>query len=401
MSWTEADHPTCDEHVEESCLLTVVEGRARDLGGGFTVRRILPSTARRAVGPVIFFDHFGPMTLEPPHAMDVRPHPHIGLATVTYLFDGAVMHRDSLGTDQEIQPGAINWMTAGRGIVHSERTPERLRDHAFELHGLQLWIGLPCEHEETEPAFYHHPADSIPSVEGEGFRARVLVGSAFGQTSPVQPLSTMYYVDLEVDAGARIPISDGYAERSLYVVSGTVTCEGTQYGTGNLLAFRAGGDPKLVADTDARVVLCGGDPLEGPRHMFWNLVSSDPIRLEQAKLDWAEERFPEIPDDHNERIPLPKEEAHLVLFESDEKDEFRIYQHGRQLGELTWTWPEPNVMDITHTGVHEELRGQGWARRLVLRGVAHAKAKGAKIIPTCSYARKVLTGDDAYTGLLA
>jgi redox-sensitive bicupin YhaK (pirin superfamily) len=234
----------------------------------------------------------------------VRPHPHINLATVTYLFEGAILHRDSLGSHQVIRPGEINWMTAGRGIAHSERTPDELRPAGPSLHGIQLWVALPDEHEETAPGFHHHDADSLPTIERDGVRLRVLIGSAFGVTSPVAVFSPMFYVEAQVPAGAVLPVPDGYAERAAYVVDGALVCGPERVEDRHMAVFEPQVAPVLRAERESRVMLIGGEPI-GPRHIWWNFVSSSEARIEQARQDWREGRFGLVPGDEHERIPLP------------------------------------------------------------------------------------------------
>ena len=275
----------------------------KDLGGGFVVRRLLPAAVRQAVGPFLFFDHFGPIDVAAGADHDVRPHPHIGLATVTYLFEGAVMHRDSTGAVQRIEPGAINWMTAGRGIVHSERTPEDLRGVARRSHGLQLWAALPAADEEADPSFVHMPAADIPQLEVGGAAVRVLIGSAFGVTSPVAVRSPMIYLDIVLAAGDAFPLPEA-AERAIYVVEGTVTLDGHAVPPQTMALLAAGDEPMLAANGDARVVLIGGEPL-GPRHIWWNFVSSRRERIVQAADDWTAMRFAAVPGE-TEFIALPE-----------------------------------------------------------------------------------------------
>ncbi|MCW5611164.1 MAG: pirin family protein [Rubrivivax sp.] len=282
--------------------LTLAPNR-RDLGGGFTVRRVLPAAARQAVGPFLFFDHFGPIEAAPDDNHDVRPHPHIGLATVTYLFEGAMMHRDSTGVVQRIEPGAVNWMTAGRGIVHSERTPEDLRGKPRRSHGLQLWVALPEADEGIAPAFQHVPAADIPALEVGGARLRVLVGSAFGATSPVAVRSPTLYLDIALSAGDASPLPPA-EERALYVVEGSATLDGRPLAPERMVVLQPGEEPLLAAEGEARVVLVGGAPL-GHRHLWWNFVSSRKERLVQAADDWAAGRFPAVPGE-TEFIPLPE-----------------------------------------------------------------------------------------------
>jgi redox-sensitive bicupin YhaK (pirin superfamily) len=279
-----------------------LQAHTKDLGGGFTVRRLLPAAARQAVGPFVFFDHFGPTQAQPSDNHDVRAHPHIGLATVTYLFEGAMLHRDSTGVVQRIEPGAINWMTAGRGIVHSERTPDDLRGKVRRSHGLQLWAALPAAAEENEPRFVHTPAAAIPQLEVGGAQVRVLIGSAFGATSPVAVLSSTLYLDIQLAAGDGFPLPLA-EERAVYVVDGDAQLDGVDLPVDAMVVLAPGEEPMLSADADARVVLIGGAPL-GHRHMWWNFVSSRKERIVQAADDWAAGRFAPVPGETG-FIPLP------------------------------------------------------------------------------------------------
>lgn len=276
---------------------------SKDLGGGFVVRRLLPAAARQAVGPFLFFDHFGPVEAGPEDNHDVRPHPHIGLATVTYLFEGAMMHRDSTGAVQRIEPGAVNWMTAGRGIVHSERTPEDLRAVRRRSHGLQLWCALPAADEECEPGFQHVAAAAIPELEVGGARVRVLVGEAFGARSPVRTKSETLYLDIALAAGDAFPLPPA-EERAVYGVDAPFELDGERIEPGRLVVLASGEEPMLSAAQDARVVLVGGAPL-GHRFLFWNFVSSRKERVLQAGDDWQAQRFPAVPGE-TEFIPLPE-----------------------------------------------------------------------------------------------
>ncbi len=284
-------------------VATIIEGRMRDLGG-FSVARLLPSAAIRHVGPIVFFDLMGPATLAPGQGIDVRPHPHIGLATVTYLFAGEIVHRDSLGFVQPIEPGAINWMTAGRGIAHSERTGASLREAGSSLHGLQLWVALPQAHEETAPDFRHHPAATLPAVDVDGVHLRILVGSAYGVVSPVQTLSPLIYVEARLPEGTDLALPAEPAERAAFVVSGSVRCDDRSVAAARMIVFAPGSMPVLHAESDTRLMLLGGAPLDGARHLWWNFVSSSPERIERAKRDWAEGRFAPVPGE-TEFIPLP------------------------------------------------------------------------------------------------
>ena len=282
----------------------VIPARTRSLGTA-DVRRVLPYSHRRLVGPFIFFDHFGPIVRTPEMNFDVRPHPHIGLATVTYLFAGEVMHRDSLGSVQRIRPGDVNWMIAGRGIVHSERTPPELRDTSGLSHGLQSWVALPTEREESEPRFDHHPGSTIPRTERHGVALSIVAGTAYGQTSPVKTLTPTLYVHAELTAGSTLAIDDGHEERAAYVVSGSVTCDDKPFHSGDMLVYRPGAKASVTASDASVVMLVGGATLAGTRHIEWNFVSSSKERLERAKDDWRQRRFPPIPGDDEEFIPLP------------------------------------------------------------------------------------------------
>lgn len=282
-------------------------GHHKDLGGGFTVRRLLPALQCRSVGPFIFFDHFGPVTVEPSAEYDVRPHPHIGLATVSYLFEGAIMHRDSLGSVQQIEPGAINWMTAGRGIVHSERRPESLAASTYVNHGIQLWTALPLAHEETAPTFVHTPARDIPVVEAQGSRVRVLIGKAFGQVSPVATLSPTLYLDVQLERGARWELPPLAQEMAVYTVSGALALDGEPIAEHTLATLRPGEATALEAtgDSGARCMVIGGDALDAPRQMWWNFVSSRKDRIVQAAQDWEDQAMGQVPGE-TEWIPLPE-----------------------------------------------------------------------------------------------
>lgn len=304
MSVTPANEPGCSS-CETPAISHILDSKVKDLGG-FHVRRVLPSVAKRNVGPFIFFDHMGPAEFPPGDGIDVRPHPHIGLATVTYLYEGEILHRDSLGSEQAIVPGDINWMTAGHGIVHSERVSADRRRTGGRLHGLQVWVALPLSHEETPPSFHHHPASTIPSVEQGGCQVRVLVGTAFGVTSPVQSLSPLFYVDVAMPAGHELELPVEYGERAVYVAQGTIECGVERAESGRMLVFASGVAVRLRATSDARVMLLGGAALDAPRHLFWNFVSSSKERLERAKHDWKQGRFPKVPGDDVEFIPLPE-----------------------------------------------------------------------------------------------
>ena len=287
-------------------VATVIVPRERDLGEGFTVRRALPAAQQRMVGPFIFFDQMGPALLHDGQGLDVRPHPHIGLATVTYLFEGEILHRDSLGTMQVIQPGAVNWMTAGRGIVHSERTPPQIRSGSSSLFGIQTWVALPKRYEETEAAFAHHDVSELPVLEEAGVTVRLIAGTLFGLRSPVQTFSEMFYADAVLASGSRLTLSAEHEERAIYVAKGAVQIDGTSFPEGQLLVLRSGTATVLDAQDHARLLLLGGAAMDGPRHIWWNFVSSSPERIRQAAEDWQAGRFPAVPGE-TEFIPLPEQ----------------------------------------------------------------------------------------------
>jgi redox-sensitive bicupin YhaK (pirin superfamily) len=283
----------------------VVEPGVKDLGG-FRVRRALPSTQRMMVGPFIFLDHMGPAVFEPGHGIDVRPHPHIGLATLTYLIEGGIRHRDTLGSVVDIAPGEVNWMTAGRGIVHSERTAPDMRATGQHMQGIQSWIALPRAHEEDAPGFFHHGAAELPHLDDTGVRLRLIVGHAYGARSPVATDWSMLYADVALDAGRALPLPDEHAERAVYVVDGEVDVAGEAYGAHRLLVFRPGDRITLRALRPSRLILLGGEPMDGPRHLWWNFVHSSKDRIESAKADWQAGRFDKVPGDEEAFIPLPE-----------------------------------------------------------------------------------------------
>ena len=305
MSWMPSNDPILGDPQTCDALELVIVPRTRDLGDGFAVRRALPHGKRQMVGPFIFFDHFGPVQFIAGQGMDVRPHPHIGLATVTYLFDGSIMHRDSEGNIQEIQPGAMNLMTAGRGIAHSERTPDVQRTNGQQMLGLQSWVALPAGREEIAPSFQHYDAARLPTVADTGFNARVIAGSAFGATSPVEMVSPWFYVEVSLDEGMKVPLDADHEERAVYVVDGEVEIAGERFEGPRLLIFRPGDRITITAIRAARMMFLGGDALEGPRHIWWNFVSSSKERIEQAKQDWKSSRFAHVPNE-TEFIPLPE-----------------------------------------------------------------------------------------------
>jgi len=284
----------------------LIQGRAHELGPGFAVRRVLPGMKRRTVGPFIFFDHFGPMIVPPGgDGMEVRPHPHIGLATVTYLFDGGIFHRDSLGYAQAIRPGDVNWMTAGSGIVHSERTEAGMKKSGFTMHGVQTWVALPKAHEETAPSFEHVEAAKLPAWSEGGASLRLVVGTYAGRTAPTTHFSPIFYVAVEMPAAARIAVTPEHAERGVYVSEGSVMIGDRLLAVGDLAVLASGSAVDVLSGSDgAKLMLLGGAPLEEPRHIWWNFVSSSKVRIEQAKADWKEGRFAKVPDEV-EFIPLP------------------------------------------------------------------------------------------------
>jgi redox-sensitive bicupin YhaK (pirin superfamily) len=304
MSWQSAEEPEVKTPPACKALVHVIVPRPRDIGG-FEVRRVLPALERRSVGPFVFFDQMGPADLAPGQGIDVRPHPHIGLATVTYLFAGTIVHRDSLGTVQSIEPGEVNWMTAGRGIVHSERSDAELRKQRQKLYGIQIWVALPKQHEETAPDFAHYAAESLPLIEGEGKTVRIIAGSLFEKTSPVRNLSSLFYADAVLRTGASLAVDNDYEERAIYLLEGHLEIGGQKFDPGRLLVFSSGDEIKIRANSTARLLLFGGAPLDGPRHVWWNFVSSSRERIEQAKGDWKAGRFAAVPGDA-EFIPLPE-----------------------------------------------------------------------------------------------
>lgn len=294
-----------------SVIEHIIEPRRRDLGG-FEVGRVLPAPRRRMVGPFIFFDEMGPADFQPGAGIDVRPHPHIGLATVTYLFDGEMRHRDNLGFDQVIRPGDVNWMIAGKGVVHSERTDDALRRSGQFMHGIQSWVALPETDAEIAPEFHHHPKSSLPLIKSEGVSMRLIAGEAFGEKSPVKTFSPIFYLGVEADAGAHLALPEGYEERAIYVVDGAVNVGGECFERGKMIVLSPGAEPRIRAEKQTRAMLLGGAPL-GERMIWWNFVATSRERLEQAKRDWAQsakkhfEGTPfTLPPDEHEHIPLPE-----------------------------------------------------------------------------------------------
>jgi hypothetical protein len=325
MSWMPDAEPECQQRDASPLVDLVIEPRARNLGG-FTVGRVLPSPRRRLVGPFIFFDHMGPAALAAGEGLDVRPHPHIHLATVTYLFEGAVMHRDSLGSAQLIRPGDVNWMNAGRGIAHSERTPPDVRASGGPVHGIQAWVALPRAEEDSEPSFQHQPAASLPVRDEAGARTTLIAGTGFGMVSPVQVLHPTLYAEVLLEPGAVLDIPTEHAERAVYLVDGALSLapterspperdtrspgispwvSGERHDAPRMIVLAADRAVSLCAEHRSHLLVLGGAPVDGPRHIWWNFVSSHPERIEAAKADWQARRFPLVPGDEDEFIPLP------------------------------------------------------------------------------------------------
>ncbi|MGS4945809.1 pirin family protein [Meridianimarinicoccus sp. RP-17] len=310
MSWNPALDPHCPIGDEADAIETVIVPRARDIGG-FEVRRALPAPRRQMVGPFIFFDQMGPAEFLTGQGIDVRPHPHIGLATVTYLLRGEFQHRDSLGTDQMIHPGAVNWMVAGNGVTHSERTSAATRANPSSLYGIQTWVALPEWAEDAGASFEHHPKDALPMLEGEGKTVRLILGNAWGETAPAKVFSETFYADAVLAPGAAIPLPDNHEDRGVYVIEGAITVAGQDFTAGQMMVFRPGDRLSLAAGPQgARLILLGGATLGGPRHIWWNFVASSRDRIDAAKEawkagDWAHGRFSLPPGDDAEFIPAP------------------------------------------------------------------------------------------------
>ncbi|HNC46646.1 MAG TPA: pirin family protein [Acidobacteriota bacterium] len=302
------DFPSNQPGQLPSALETLIVTRVRDLVDGFKVRRVLPTAKRRMVGPFTFLDQMGPEVFTPGQGLDVGVHPHIGLATVTYLFTGELLHRDSLGTVQPIRPGEVNWMTAGKGIAHSERTPPELRQTGADLFGVQAWVALPARYEEMSPEFCHYGGDELPILEGEGKFVRLISGALYGKRSPVQTLSDMFYADVTLDPGAELQIPGEYEERASYLVQGSVTLlpDGISFEAGQLLVFKPGEEIRLRGSEvgSTRMMLLGGEPMDGPRYIWWNFVSSSKDLIEQAKADWKAGKFAPVLGE-SDVIPLP------------------------------------------------------------------------------------------------
>jgi len=287
-----------------TAIKAVLKPHTRDIGN-LLVRRVLPALAARLVGPFIFFDHMGPATLPPGQGLDVRPHPHIGLATVTYLFDGTIMHRDSIGSQQEIVPGDVNWMTAGRGIVHSERTPDAARKTGGTVHGIQTWVALPREHEEAEPSFFHHAASTLPQIERNGVTLRVVAGTAFGATSPVETFSGTLYVAADFAPGSALALDAEHEERGVYLVEGDLSIDGTPLDVATMAVLVPGETVTLASQSGARVMLLGGERIDGERFIEWNFVATSREKIERAKAAWMRQEMGHVPGE-TEWIPLPE-----------------------------------------------------------------------------------------------
>lgn len=304
MSNLPSNDPSAGDAYACDAIEQVIIPRARDLGG-FEVRRALPAAARQMVGPFIFFDQMGPAEFLLTGGIDVRPHPHIGLATVTYLFEGEIFHRDSLGTAMPIRPGELNLMTAGRGIVHSERETTEAKTRPRRMFGIQAWAALPKDKEEDAPAFTHYGISDLPRIEGEGKRVRIIMGHAYGAHSPAAFPHPCYYAEAVLAPGAVLPLDPDYDERAVYIASGEVDIAGQRFEAGRLLVFRPGDRISILALSNARLMLLGGEPMDGPRHIWWNFVSSSKDRIDAAKADWKAGRYPLVPGDDLEFIPLP------------------------------------------------------------------------------------------------
>lgn len=311
MSWNPSLEPGCPDEVGPDAIETLIVPRSRDLGG-FEVRRALPAPKRQMVGPFIFFDQAGPAEFLTGQGVDVRPHPHIGLGTVTYLFQGDFHHRDSTGADQVIRPGALNWMVAGRGVTHSERTSAKARSGPNSLFGIQTWLALPESHEDVAPSFEHHGKDTLPVIEDSGVSVRLILGNAYGQLAPAKMLSETFYADVRLEPGIRLPMPDDHEDRGIYIVEGSISVAGQEFEAGQMMVFRPGDRVTVAAgDRGARLMILGGATFNGPRYIWWNFVASSQERIEAAKSEWraanwGQGRFDLPADDRNEHIPLPE-----------------------------------------------------------------------------------------------
>jgi redox-sensitive bicupin YhaK (pirin superfamily) len=312
MSWNPTLEPQCPEAGNLDSIETLIIPRARDLGG-FEVRRALPAPKRQMVGPFIFFDQAGPAEFVTGQGVDVRPHPHIGLGTVTYLYRGEFQHRDSLGSNQMIHPGAVNWMVAGHGVTHSERTSVATREAPHSLFGIQTWVALPDGNEDVDPSFEHHAKDTLPELENKGVKLRLILGSAYGEKAPVRTFSEMFYGDVVMQAGGMLPMPDDHEDRGVYISEGSVEIAGQEFEAGRMMVFRPGDRITVTAGSaGARIMILGGETLSGPRYIWWNFVASSVERIEEAKVEWRagkweDGRFALPPDDRDEFIPLPND----------------------------------------------------------------------------------------------
>ena len=304
MSKFDGNDPIPGDAESVDAIKTIIVPRSRDMGG-FEVRRVLPASGHRMVGPFIFFDHLGPAEFISGQGIDVRPHPHIGLATVTYLFEGHMVHKDSLGSDMQINPGDINLMAAGRGIVHSERSAAEDRHQLSRMAGIQSWVALPKSLEESAPSFSHHTKAKLPLIEDDGTSVRVVMGNLYGSSAPVETFSETFYGDVAMQPGARLPMDGGHEERGIYIVDGSIEVAGETHEAGRLLVLHPRENATVTAITPARLMVLGGEPMDGPRHIWWNFVSSSKERIEQAKEEWRTGRFDVVPGDEEEFIPLP------------------------------------------------------------------------------------------------
>lgn len=314
MSWNPALEPGCPDNVGFDAIETLIIPRARDLGG-FEVRRALPAPKRQMVGPFIFFDQAGPAELLTGQGVDVRPHPHVGtkhLGTVTYLYRGDFHHRDSTGADQIIKPGELNWMVAGRGVSHSERTSATARSGPDSLFGIQTWLALPDQFEDVDPSFEHHDKSALPVIEDHGVSVKLILGDAYGKRAPAKMFSESFYADVRLDAGARLPMPDNHEDRGIYIVEGSISVAGNSFGSQQMMVFRPGDRITIAAgETGARLMVLGGATFSGPRYIWWNFVASSQERIEEAKAEWRSEnwgngRFDLPVDDRDEHIPLPE-----------------------------------------------------------------------------------------------
>ena len=388
-----------------SNIQLILEEKAADIGN-FMVGRLLPFRQKRAVGPFVFIDHMGPADLKDYQNLDVPPHPHIGLSTLTYLFEGAIFHRDSLGTAREIQAGAVNWMTAGKGVVHSERTPEYLRSTDKKLHGLQIWVALPKHLEQIAPSFHHVEASAIPTWEEDGLHFKLIAGDAFGFKSSVPVHSPLYFLEIK-NSGESKTVSIGeqlFGESALYILEGEIKDGEYTYGPKQLLVAK---DSKLCSFEMAAhttVYIFGGEAFPEERAIYWNFVSSSSKVLETAISNWEKQdltAFPEVPGDTKEFVPLPemayKPSPVISIYREERKGggRFVLFRDGIENGEMTYVWAGKDKFIIDHTEVQPDQENKGLGKRLVLKGVEFARANGLKIMPLCPFAKRVIQGDES------